>query len=166
MLDLTDCLMDFYIRLICDNTSCLPKRYHQALLLRSIEMSLSHAVVWIDHQEAHVIQFNAETHENATISTKSKHGHIHQKAGVLTGHHQVSSQAYLHEVVEAVAACHEILIVGPGVAKLELIKHINHHDAKIAHKVVGVETVDHPTDGQLLAYAKKYFLRIDQLLPI
>ena len=129
-------------------------------------MSLSHAVVWIDHQEAHVIQFNADMHENSTITTKSKHGHIHQKAGVLTGHHQVSSQAYLHEVVEAVAVANEILIVGPGVAKLELIKHINHHDAKISNKVVGVETVDHPTDGQLLAYAKKYFLRVDNLRPL
>ena len=129
-------------------------------------MSLSHAVVWIDHQEAHVIQFNADTHENATITTKSKHGQIHQKAGVLTGHHQVSSQAYLHEVVEAVAGANEILIVGPGVAKLELIKHINHHDAKISNKVVAVETVDHPTDGQLLAYAKKYFLRVDNLRPL
>lgn len=129
-------------------------------------MSLSHAVVWIDHQEAHVIQFNADMHENSTITTKSKHGHIHQKAGVLTGHHQVSSQAYLHEVVKAVAGANEILIVGPGVAKLELIKHINHHDAKISNKVVGVETVDHPTDGQLLAYAKKYFLRVDNLRPL
>jgi stalled ribosome rescue protein Dom34 len=129
-------------------------------------MSLSHAVVWIDHQEAHVIKFNADTHENSTITTQSKHGHIHQKAGVLTGHHQVSSQAYLHEVVEAVAGANEILIVGPGVAKLELIKHINHHDPKISNKVVGVETVDHPTDGQLLAYAKKYFLRVDNLRPL
>ena len=129
-------------------------------------MSLSHAVVWIDHQEAHVIQFNGGTHENSTITTKSKHGNVHQKAGVLSGHHQVSSPAYLHQVVEAVAGSNEILIVGPGVAKLELIKHINHHDAKISNKVVGVETVDHPSDGQLLAYAKKYFLRADNLRPL
>ena len=126
-------------------------------------MSLSHAVVWIDHQEAHVIQFNGKAHESSTITTKSKHGNVHQKAGVLSGHHQVSSPAYLHEVVEAVAGSNEILIVGPGVAKLELIKHINQHDAKISNKVVGVETVDHPSDGQFLAYAKKYFLRADNL---
>lgn len=129
-------------------------------------MSLSHAVVWIDHQEAHVIQFNGDAHENSTITKKSKHGNVHQKAGVLSGHHQVSSPAYLHQVVEAVAGSNEILIVGPGVAKLELIKHINHHDAKISNKVVGVETVDHPSDGQLLAYAKKYFLRADNLRPL
>jgi len=124
---------------------------------------LSHAIVWIDHREAHVIQFNADDHENVTISTQSKHGHLHQKAGVVGSGHQVVDQHYLHEVVEAVADANEILIVGPGSAKLELIKHIYKHDANIASRVVGVETVDHPTDGQLLAYAKKSFLRIDNL---
>lgn len=125
--------------------------------------NLSHAVVWIDHQEAHVIQFNAEQHENATISTKSKHGHLHQKAGVVGSGHNSADQHYLHEVVEAISGTHEILIVGPGSAKLSLIKHIHQHDASIGDKVVGVETVDHPTDGQLLAYAKKYFLRADKM---
>ena len=31
-------------------------------------------------------------------------------------------------------------------------------------KIIGVETVDHPSDGQLVAYARKYFLAKDQLL--
>jgi len=31
--------------------------------------------------------------------------------------------------------------------------------------VVGIETVDHPSDAQLLAYAKKSFTRIDHLKP-
>ena len=126
---------------------------------------MSHAVVWIDHQEAHVIQFNADEHENATVSTRSKHGHLHQKAGVVGSGHHVADQTYLHEVVEAVASANEILIVGPGSAKLELMKHIVKHDANIASKVVGIETVDHPSDAQLLAYAKKSFTRIDHLKP-
>ena len=127
--------------------------------------NLSHAVVWIDHQEAHVIQFNADEHENATVSTRSKHGHLHQKAGVVGSGHHVADQTYLHEVVEAVASANEILIVGPGSAKLELMKHMVKHDANIASKVVGIETVDHPSDAQLLAYAKKSFTRIDHLKP-
>lgn len=127
--------------------------------------NLSHAVVWIDHQEAHVIQFNADEHENATVSTRSKHGHLHQKAGVVGSGHHVADQTYLHEVVEAVASANEILIVGPSSAKLELMKHIVKHDANIASKVVGIETVDHPSDAQLLAYAKKSFTRIDHLKP-
>ncbi len=58
----------------------------------------------------------------------------------------------------------EILIVGPGHAKLELIKHIHSHDHGVVDKVVGVETVDHPSDAQLVAYARKYFVAKDRML--
>jgi len=30
--------------------------------------------------------------------------------------------------------------------------------------VVGVESIDHPTDGQLVAYARKYFVAKDKML--
>lgn len=126
-------------------------------------MSLNHAVVWIDHQEAHVIQFNAEASESEIIKTKSKHKHVHQKSGTPGSGHFNADQNYLHQVIEAVSGAGEILIVGPGSAKLELIKHAHQHDTKISEKIVGVETVDHPTDGQLLAYAKKSFTKIDNM---
>jgi hypothetical protein len=31
--------------------------------------------------------------------------------------------------------------------------------------IVGVETVDHPSDGQLVAYARRYFKAEDRMLP-
>ncbi|MEY3885592.1 MAG: hypothetical protein RIS87_1367 [Pseudomonadota bacterium] len=126
-------------------------------------MSLIHAVVWVDHQEAHVIQFNANASESEIIKTKSKHAQVHKRAGTLTGGRSEADQGYLHEVISALSGAGEILIVGPGSAKLELFKHAHSHDAKIAEKIVGLETVDHPTDGQLLAYAKKYFVKLDNM---
>lgn len=126
-------------------------------------MSLSHAVVWIDHQEAHIIQFNADASESEIIKTKSKHTHLHQKSGILGSGHISADESYLHEVIHAVSDAGEILVVGPGTAKLELLKHAHKHDAKISEKIIGVETVDHPTDGQLLAFAKKYFIKVDNL---
>ena len=47
-------------------------------------------------------------------------------------------------------------VVGPAPAKLHLMRHIHAHDQAMSSKVVGVETVDHPSDGQVLAYARKY----------
>lgn len=126
-------------------------------------MSLNHVAVWIDHQEAHVIQFNADASESELIKTKSKHPHLHQKSGILGSSHTSTDQNYLHEVMLAVSGANEILVVGPGSAKLELLKHVNKHDAKVSEKIIGVETVDHPSDGQLLAYAKKYFIKADNL---
>ena len=53
---------------------------------------LSHAVVWIDHQEAHVIQFNAEASESEIIKTKSKHKHVHHKSGATGSGHSKTDQ--------------------------------------------------------------------------
>lgn len=126
-------------------------------------MSLSHAVVWIDHKEAHVIQFNTDSSESEIIKTKSKHKQVHQKAGVIGSGHQSTDQNYLHQVIQALDGVDEILIVGPSSAKLELFKHAHSHDQKISERIVGIETVDHPSDGQLLAHAKKYFVKIDNM---
>jgi stalled ribosome rescue protein Dom34 len=76
----------------------------------------------------------------------------------------VEDSGYYHAVVEALKGAQEILVVGPAKAKLQLIKHIHGHDHDMADKIVGVETVDHPSDGQLLAYARKYFVAKDQML--
>lgn len=126
-------------------------------------MSLNHAVVWIDHREAHVIQFDAQATESEIIKTKSKHPQVHQKAGIIGTGHYDADQSYLHQVTQALSDADEILIVGPGSAKLELFKHAQNHDVKISEKIVGIETVDHPTDKQLLAHAKQYFARVDNM---
>lgn len=126
-------------------------------------MSFNHAVVWIDHQEAHVIEFNADSYENHTIKTRSKHPHLHHKSGAVGAGNNDAPESYLHAVIDAVADVGEILIVGPGSAKLELIRHATKHDTEVTTRIVAVETVDHPDDAQLLAYAKKYFVRVDNM---
>ncbi len=54
-------------------------------------------------------------------------------------------------------------MVGPAKAKLELIRYLHKHAHALGTKVVGVETVDHPTDGQLVAYARTYFVAADRM---
>jgi stalled ribosome rescue protein Dom34 len=126
-------------------------------------MSFNHAIVWIDHREAHVIQFNADASETETIKTHSKHQHLHHHQGTLGSGRIATDPAYLQAVIESLAGVKEVLVVGPGSAKLELIKHVHHHAPQVAEKIIGVETIDHPTDPQLLAYAKRYFLKIDKM---
>jgi hypothetical protein len=48
---------------------------------------------------------------------------------------------------------------------MELVKHIHYHDPKIMNAIVGVETVDHPSDAQLVAHARKYFKSEDRMQP-
>ena len=126
-------------------------------------MPFKHAVVWLDHSEAHVLHFTDEASEGAHIRARSRHQHQHRKSGVPGSGHSPEDQAYLHEVAHALADAGEILIVGPSSAKLALMKHMQRHDQTIADKVVGIESVDHPSDGQLLAYARHYFVKVDRM---
>lgn len=57
-------------------------------------MSLSHAVLWIGHHEAHVIQFNTRASESEIIKTKSKHKHVHHKSDAEGSGHSKTDQNY------------------------------------------------------------------------
>ena len=100
-------------------------------------MSLNHAVIWIDHKEAHVMFLSETASEAEIIKTKSTHPHLHHKGGEIGSGRVALDSKYLHSVIESVVESKEILVIGPGSAKLELIKHAHHHDPKIAEKIVG-----------------------------
>src|SRR5438067_196973 len=70
---------------------------------------------------------------------------------------------FLHAVAKALEPAKAILIVGPGAAKL--MRHLIRHDHSVADRVIGIETADHPTDRQILAYAQQYFVDADRLTP-
>jgi stalled ribosome rescue protein Dom34 len=122
---------------------------------KEITMSFNHAIVWLDQAEAHVIHFNRDAAESETIKTTSQH----KKDGVVGNNRALESTDYMDEVAAALAPSSQILIVGPGQEKLAFIKHLHKSHAAIADKVVSVETVDHPNDGELLEYARKYFVK-------
>ena len=127
-------------------------------------MSSNHTVIWIDHQEAHVMFLSKDASEAEIIKSKSTHTHLHHKANEIGSGKVALDSKYLHSVMQAVNESKEILILGPGSAKLELIKHAHQHDAKIAEKIVGVETVDHPSDKEILAHARKFFYKVDRMI--
>lgn len=59
---------------------------------------------------------------------------------------------------QIVLHCSQVLIVGPGSAKHEFVKFlVRNHPGGFEHHVVGVETVDHPNDAQLVALARAAF---------
>ncbi|NRR31650.1 translational machinery protein [Oxalobacteraceae bacterium] len=125
-------------------------------------MTFQHVIAWIDHAQAHLISFNADTASTAVIKTGAGHPHLHVKAGGGAGH-AAESARYFDDVAQALAPSTEILIVGPGMEKLALMKHLIKHHHGVAERVMSVETVDHPSDGQLLQFARKYFVKADMM---
>jgi stalled ribosome rescue protein Dom34 len=124
-----------------------------------------HAVVWIDHHEARVFHFGATDIERLVLHPKDPVRHIHHKANSIGSGHAAEDEHFLHSVAQAIADAGAVLITGPANAKTELIKHIHHHDPQLMKIVVGIETVDHPSDGQLVAHARQYFKAEDLMLP-
>lgn len=123
-----------------------------------------HAVVWIDHREARVFHFNASEMDSLVLHPEHPTHHLHHKAGVIGSGHAREDQEFLHRVAEAVADAGAILITGPANAKTELAKHIESHDPTLRPKIIAVETLDHPTAGELVAHARAKFSR-DHMQP-
>lgn len=123
-----------------------------------------HAVVWIDHREARVFHFSPTELDKLVLHPHNPTRHIHHKANSIGSGHATEDQTFLHHVAEAISGAGAVLITGPGNAKTALLHHIKEHDPAIAKIVTGVETVDHPTDGELVAHARKYFKVEDRML--
>lgn len=123
-----------------------------------------HAVVWLDHAEAHVMHFTPEDVETFSAHASGKHPHLHHKRGSVGSGHQAGEPHYFDRIAKLLEGAGEILVVGPGSAKLELVRHLDKHQHVLGAKVVGVESADHPSDAQLVAHARKYFIAKDRMI--
>ena len=114
--------------------------------------------VWIDHKEARVFHIHADTVNSEMVAAPSHHIHNKHPGGLRSiGAHPDDAAHFFREIVGSLEQTEAILIVGPSTAKLDFIRYVHKHAHEIEPRIVGVETVDHPTDGQLVAYTRKYF---------
>lgn len=124
-----------------------------------------HAVIWIDHREARVFHFSPTDAEKLVLHSDSPTKHVHRKANSIGSGHVSADHDFLHAVAQSIADAGAVLIAGPGTAKSELVKHIHEHDPKLMKLIAGVETVDHPSDAQLVAFARHYLTATDRMAP-
>jgi stalled ribosome rescue protein Dom34 len=117
-------------------------------------MSTFHAVVWMDHNEAHVVMFDSEHVEAQRIKSRSHHKH-QGKAG--------DAAAFYADVAKALNGTHEVLVAGPGLARNEFRDWCAVHQKSTAAAIVDSIATDHPSDAQLVALAKQYFKKFDAM---
>ncbi len=127
-------------------------------------MAQYHAVIWLDHSEAHVFHFTPDEVEKLTAHSSNPHAHQHHKRGSVGSGNEKEDHAYFEHVTGLLKGAQDILVLGPAKAKLDLIKQIHKHHQDMVPKIAGVETLDHPTDGQLVAYARIYFHGKDRMI--
>ena len=124
-----------------------------------------HAIVWIDHHEARIFHFDLASIDGLVLHPHEPTRHIHHKAGSVGSGHAAEDQEFLQHVATSIADAGAVLITGPANAKTELMKHIHAHAPELIKIIAGVETVDHPSDGALIAHARTYFKAADRMRP-
>ena len=114
-----------------------------------------HAVVLVDHHTAQVLQFDEE---HVKVQKVKEHTHHTKQHGssVRTEHE------FFGEVCDAVAGIQEVLVTGAKTAQADFRHYVEKHRAAVSSQIVGWDTVDHPTEGQLLTLARKYFIERDR----
>ena len=114
-----------------------------------------HAMVWID----------AEHNEEVVVRNSHAHQNLHHKANSGDSGHVSVDKEFLQRVVAEIATAGAILIVGPGSAKTELRIYAQQNRPDVAARIHAVQPLDHPTDGQLLAHGRKFFVADDRMHP-
>jgi stalled ribosome rescue protein Dom34 len=127
-------------------------------------MSHIHAVVWLDHREAKVVDFSIDDKHVVNVHHRGGHRQVHHKAGSTGSGHSADDGHFFDAIVTALDDAQEVLVTGPGNAKVGFREYVTKRHAAVAKRIVGVETLDHPTEGELLAFARKYFKRVDNML--
>lgn len=122
-----------------------------------------HVIVWIDHHQAKVFRFNRSDVERDVIRPRDPAVHLHHKANAIGSGHAPVDKDFLKRVVESVSGAEAIMIVGPASAKTELATHIAAHAPSLSARVSTVEAADHPSDGELVALARKFFRANDRI---
>jgi stalled ribosome rescue protein Dom34 len=120
-------------------------------------MNAHQTVVWLDHQEARIFGVDAEKLQAVTVAAPEHHLHRHPKGSSAEHQHPSDATHFFKDVATALHGADQVLVVGPSTTKLHFLRYLSKQDQALEAKVVGLETADHPSDGQLIAHARHYF---------
>jgi stalled ribosome rescue protein Dom34 len=121
-----------------------------------------YVVVWLDSSHAQIFHVHPEHFDESTIWMKT-HEVTRKLAGAHGGATPVGQQEFFADVARSLGDAEEILVVGPLAAKLELVQYAHANDARLSARIVGLETVEHPSDASLAQFARRYFVPASQM---
>lgn len=110
--------------------------------------------IWIDREHAKIFRISEEKIDKTALFAKQSEHHTHRQDNF---DHQRLEHRLFEDAVAQMHGASRLLILGPGVAKYHFQTFITEHHPALGRKIKGCETVDHPSDAQIEAYAKKFF---------
>lgn len=115
-------------------------------------MTLPYALLWLDHENAKVFHFD-DAHVEATKVHTHKH-YTRQHGSAVRSVHE-----FFADVCAALAGVQTVLVTGSKTAQADFKHYVEKHRPAVAKQIVGYESVDRETDGELVAMARKRFLK-------
>lgn len=109
-------------------------------------------VVWIDRDHAKIFEISDERMERIVLHARTPDHHTHRLDA-----DEKESPKFYEEVSQRLGDATKVLILGPGIARKHFHTFLEERHPDIAKKVIGSETVDHPTDHQIAAFATRFF---------
>jgi hypothetical protein len=123
----------------------------------NLDMSLFHAVAFVEHPSAQVLQFDA-----VQVVESQVHERLHftpqHHIGVRSGHE------FFGKVCDALDGIAEVLVTGGHTGLTDFRRYVDTHRPLTAACIVGYEVVDNPTENQLVSLARKRFVTHDETI--
>jgi hypothetical protein len=119
---------------------------------------LRRVAIWIDHRQAILITFNGEHPIREEVFSEAG-PHTHGGGWAqhrIEAHRHEMLKHYYEEVIGHLGPSDEILILGPGQAKHELVHSVNHHRG-LKGKVSAVRGAPRLTEREIIAEAEQFF---------
>jgi hypothetical protein len=128
--------------------------------------------LWIDHKQAIVVTVTDQGEEIGQITSEVEKQLQRSGDSPLKGPYESKQvpaddsrqraftghlNSYYDEVIAGIREAEAILILGPGEAKGELRKRLE--EKNLGDRIVGVETADKMTDGQIAAKVRQHFAK-------
>ena len=120
-------------------------------------MPLAHAVLWLEHHHADVLQFDKQLVTPTKIKDHAHDTRQHH-SGVRTQHE------FFGAVSDALAGITYVLVAAAGTAQRDFRGYVEKHRTAFLPQLAGWETVDHPSEGELVALARTFFTGHDRMI--
>jgi len=116
--------------------------------------------IWMDHSNAHLIEFEKESTSIKTISTTFDHedmeAALNKNENLMHNKRQQQNAIYYQKLADEISQYDEVVLFGPTDAKTELF-NILKADLKFEKIKIEVKPADKMTENQQQAFVNEHF---------
>jgi len=120
-------------------------------------------VIWVDHRQAMVFQFDPAGFDRAAVRSAHPDRHIHHLTRPGANGASPPDKSFFMRVAQSIEQASSILITGPATERTELALYIERIKPELAARICGNESLDRPTNSGLIALARTFFRSDDQM---